>query len=125
LAFFVSAQSVNLAQSGRFDLRAFLMMRKVKALQISLIISISFFILVLPTYHHYYILVEADLFPTDLSIENPDQEVLLVDPDDNAGMFVSCVFSMVLTPEPAVFKQLQGFSFQISSFDQRTFVLRC
>jgi hypothetical protein len=101
------------------------MIRRVKVIQISLILSFSFFLLVLPAYHQYCTLVEADLFPNDLSIESPDQEVLLVDREDNAGMFVSRVFSRVLPPGPTVIKQLQCSFFQISSFNQRTFALRC
>jgi len=101
------------------------MIRRVKVIQISLILSISFFILVLPAYHRYCTLLEADLFPIDLSIENPDREVLLVDREDNAGMFVSCVFSIVLLPVATVLNQLSSFSFQISSFGQRGSILRC
>ena len=99
---------------------------KIKAAQISLILAILFGILMLPIYFQYCSLVEVDLFSTDLSIENPDQEVLPVDREGDAGMSVLYLFSIVLPPGPGVFKQLQSYSFQISSsFDQRTFLLRC
>ena len=101
------------------------MIRRVKVTQISLILAISFFIVVLPVYNHYRTLVEADLFPIDLSIENPDQEVLLVDREDNGGMFVSWVFPIVLLPIATLLNSLSISSFQVSSFDQIGSILRC
>ncbi len=100
------------------------MMGTVKAIQISLILAISLSILVVPVYLHYCRLVEADLFSIDLNIENPDHEVLLVNQEGDAGMSVSCVFSVVF-PGATVVNQFQSFPFQILPFDQRTSILRC
>ena len=100
------------------------MIRRVKVTQISLILAISF-IVVLPVYNHYRTLVEADLFPIDLSIENPDQEVVLIDREDNDGMFVSCVFPIALLPMATLLNYLSSSSFQDSSFDQIRSILRC
>ena len=100
------------------------MTRKVKAIQISLILAISFSILVVSVYLHYCRLVDADLFSIDLNIENPDQEVLLLDQEGDTGISVSCVFSVVL-PGATVLNQLQSCSFQMLPFDQRTSILRC
>ncbi len=101
------------------------MMRRVKGVHISLILVISFFILMLPVYFNYTSLVEADLFSTDLNFENLDQDVLTDLQQTELKISLSCVLSVVLPPGATLLNQLESFSFQIPSFDQMISILRC
>ena len=100
-------------------------MRRVKVVQIPSILLISFLILVLPIYHHYCALVGADLFPTDVSIESPDEEALLVDREDNGRMSASGALFAVFPSVRSVSNHSPSDSFQTSSFGQARFILRC
>ncbi len=101
------------------------MMRRVKVIQISLILAISFCILVLPVHFSYISLAGVDLSSTDLSIEKSDQDILINPKRAKLEMFISFGFSVALPLGATLLNQLQSFSFQIPSFDQRTPVLRC
>ncbi len=101
------------------------MIRGIKVVQISLILAISFLIAILPVHQHYCTLADADLFPTDLSIENPDQEDLWIDRQENTGMFASYVLSIVLPSVDSALNPFPSFFFQAPSFSQRRFILRC
>jgi hypothetical protein len=63
--------------------------------KISLAIAISFFISLSPAYFHYCNLTEADLFSTDLSFENPDQENPLVDQQKGSRVSVLSVSAIL------------------------------
>jgi hypothetical protein len=82
---------------------------KVKAIQISLILSIFFSILVLPIYFHYCSLVEADLFSTDLSFENPDRQNELSDYENKLRVFGPSAFSIIFLPRTNLLQQSSHF----------------
>ncbi len=100
-------------------------MRRVKAVQIYLVFSISFLVLALPVYPACAGFEETDLFPTDLIIENGDPEALIELQQAELKLYLSCVFSVVLPSGLALLSPFQSFSVQIPAFDQRTFILRC
>jgi hypothetical protein len=47
---------------------------KIRFIQISLVITISIFVLLFPAYLRFTNLAETNLFSTDLSLENADQQ---------------------------------------------------
>jgi len=98
---------------------------KLKAIQISLILSIFFSIFVLPIYFHYCSLVEADLFSTDLSFENPDQEEGLPDNEKELKVFGPTTFSIMFLSGPNLYEQSCHLFPRSLSLRQKTFVLRC
>ena len=90
-----------------------------------LVIVTALFILLFPAYLRCSNLAEVDLFSTDLSFENPDQDDQLFDQQDGSRAFVLSGASVILLPGANLFGQLPHFSFQTASLDQKTFVLRC
>jgi hypothetical protein len=102
-----------------------MVMRRFKPILNSLIVVISFCILVLPVDLGCCSFVEVTLWSSDLNIENPDEEVLKDLRQAEFNIFVSCAFSIVLPPGTTWFKELQNSSPQIASFDQMISILRC
>ncbi len=96
-----------------------------RSIQIFLIIGISSFILLFPAYLRYTNLSEINLFPTDLSFENPDQ-----DDDVNSSQHESDGFSTGIDPIPSfpetnLLRQPDLFSHKIASTYQSNSILRC
>jgi hypothetical protein len=89
------------------------------------VIVITLFILLFPAYLRCSNLAEANLFSTDLSFENPDQDDQFVDQQNESKAFALSVFPIICLPGINLSKQLPRFSFQTASFDQKLFVLRC
>ena len=98
-------------------------MRKI-AVQVFLVIVISFFLLLFPACLRYANSCEADLFPTDLNLENLDQDdlmdVQLHDPD---AYLLSAFF--VLSSQETVFFEHASYRFSQPPSGQDTCILRC
>ena len=91
-----------------------------------LIIVISSFILVFPAYLRCSNLKEVNLFPTDLSFENPDQDGQFIDQQQNeSNGYLLDAFSILFLQGTNTFKQAHTFLFFTSFVDQISFNLRC
>jgi len=93
--------------------------------QIFFVILITLSISLLSAYLDYYDLAEADFLSWNIRFENPDQESLLIDQKIEFKVFISGVFSLIFHEVLDLSEQLPRFSFTRSSFDQKTFTLRC
>jgi len=94
-------------------------------IQVFLVALIFFFISVSSVCLHYSSLAGVNLFPTDLSFENGDQEELAIRQEEEATVFVSNVSPNMFLLKTGYIEQILPFSFLSSSLDQKTFVLRC
>ena len=99
---------------------------KRKPVRIFLIIVISFSIpLLFSAYFLYYNLAEADFLSSDLVIENPDQEHILLGEQNESKAFISSAFPIIFPQEIILFEQSHHFPSIICSRDEKTFILRC
>jgi len=90
-----------------------------------LVIVTALFILLFPAYLRCSNLAEVDLFSTDLSFENPDQDDQLFDQQDGSRAFVLSGISITFLPGVNLFGQLPRFSFHTASLCEKTLILRC
>ena len=99
------------------------MNRMQKGIQILLIMVISFFMLLFPSYLHYNYVVDADFTSSDPIFQNLDDDHLLVERQDEFVVFESCDFSNI---RGAFFlESLACLSFQTSALNRDTIVYRC
>jgi len=96
-----------------------------KSTQIILIIAISLAIPVTSAYVSYYTVVSADFLSSNLGFEAFDQEYLAAANQSQLKIFDSSGFFKRLQPAIYPFGRPSYLSFQISSLDQKTLVLRC
>ena len=93
--------------------------------QIVLAILITLSISLLSAYLDYYDLAEADFLSWNMRFENPNQENLLLDQQIEFKAFISSVLSLIFHEVIDLSEQLPRLTFTGSSFDQKTFILRC
>lgn len=98
---------------------------KAKLSQIFVALTISLLIFLFPAYLRFADLADDDLFSSDLSFENPDEDNPLIDQHKGSKVFVSATFFDISFLEINTFEYIPRFSFLIDPFDQRPFVLRC
>ena len=98
---------------------------KTRPTQVFLVILITLSISLLSAYLDYYDLAEADFLSWNISFENPDQENLLIDQRIEFKAFISSVLSLIFHEVIDLSEQLPRLTFTGSSFDQKTFILRC
>jgi hypothetical protein len=89
-----------------------------------LTVLISVFVLVFPAFDYCSDLMDTDLFSTDLSFENLDQD------DSSKGIhnsnpFLLSIFSISFLPQSNLSEKLSRCFYQLPSVDQETPVLRC
>jgi len=98
---------------------------KVKPSRIFVALVISVFVFLFPAYVRFADLADDDLFPSDLSFENPDDDNPLIDEYKELKVFVSEIFFDIFYLEINTFEHIPSFSFLIDPFDQKPFVLLC
>jgi hypothetical protein len=96
-----------------------------RSIQSLLVVAISFFTLVCPTYLRYTNLSEFTPFFTDLNFENPDQDDQPQDQHHGSDIFSLNVFYALSLPGINLFKQLCNFFPPVPSLDPKTSILRC
>ena len=98
---------------------------KPKVSRIFIALTISLLIFLFPAYLRFADLADDDLFSSDLSFENPDEDNPLINQDKELKVFVSATFFDIFFVEINTFERIPCFSFLIDPFDQKPFVLRC
>ena len=98
---------------------------KAKLSRIFITLTISLLIFLFPAYLRFADLADDDLFSSDLSFENPDDDNPLIDQDKELKVFVSATLFDILFLEINTFEHIPCFSFLIDPFDPKPFVLRC
>jgi hypothetical protein len=99
---------------------------RTRLIQAFLVIAISSFILIFPAYLRCSNLAEVNLFSTDLSFENSDQDDQLLDQhQDESKALVVSAFSIIFLPGTNPFEQIPRFFLLTSFLDQTTLILRC
>ena len=94
--------------------------------QMFYVIVIFLSVLLLPAYLWCSELAEADLFSTDLSFDNPDQDdQSFVGHQNHLETFVSSVFFIMFLSGADPFEQALNSSPRLPSLDQKTCILRC
>ena len=101
------------------------MKRRLKKIQIFLVIAISLSILVSSTYCQYYTLAAADFLSPDLNFETYDQEILLAACQSELKSFGSSGFSTGFLLVAQLFGQSFHSLSQVLSLDQKALILRC
>lgn len=101
------------------------MNRRLKEIQIFLVIAISLSILVSSIYSQYYTLASADFLSPDLNFETYDQEILLAASQGELKSFGSSGFSNGFLLVAHLLRQPFLFSPQVLSLDQKALILRC
>ncbi len=98
---------------------------KKRSIQNFLVVVTSLFVLTFPTYNLFSSFSQTDLFPTDLSFENPDQDYQFNDQKDESDTFllndliIRCVLDVTL------FEQTYHLSSPVHSLDRKACILRC
>lgn len=99
---------------------------KIRLKKIQIYLAIAIFLNILfPAFINYYDLTQASFFLSILIFENPDQETASGDYLYRSIVFETNSFPMIFPPVANLFDPLSNSSFQISSPDQETFLLRC
>ena len=93
--------------------------------QIVLVVFITLSMSLLLAYRDYCDLAEADFLSCNMRFENPDQENLLADQQIESKVFISSGFSLVIHGIIDLSRHLPRLTFERSSFDQKTSILRC
>lgn len=101
------------------------MKKRLKRIQVFLVIVISFFVLGFTAYFHYCNLAGVDFHSPDLSFENPDQDNLLIDHLNELKIFGSNGLSDVFLLTRNILEQLPLIGFEKPSLEQNTVTLRC
>ena len=101
------------------------MKKRLKKIQIFLVIAISLSILMSSTYCQYYTLAAADFLSSDLNFETYDQEILLAAYQSELKSFGSSGFSNGFLLTPHLLGQSLRFFSQLLSLDQKILILRC
>ncbi len=96
-----------------------------KTIQIILVIAISFATPVSSAYISYYTVASADFLSPNLSFEAFDQEYLSAANQSELKVSPSVGFFSGFHLASYLFGLPSHLSFQISSLDQKTLVLRC
>jgi hypothetical protein len=101
------------------------MKKRLKIIQIFLVIPISLFILALPAYLRCTNLSATKFASSDLGFENPDQENGLPDNENELKVFRPAAFFTIFLLGTNLSEQSSHFFSQTLSLCQKTFVLRC
>jgi len=101
------------------------MRSKYRRIRIFLVLILSLSIPLCFTFIDYYSLSEADFLSTQLKLEARDQIDLLIGLQEKSKAFGLTGFSHSFLLHNNNFRHLLVFSFQTSSLDLITFVLRC
>ena len=94
-------------------------------IQIFLVIAVSAFILVSPTYLRSPNLEGVRLLSADLSVENLDQNDIFSYHSGQVKAFLSTTFTTKLLPEAILFGQTSRFLLLASFPDHNASILRC
>ena len=98
---------------------------KVKLPRILIALTISFLVFLFPAYLRFADLADDDLFSSDLSFENPDDDNRLIGEHKELKVFASTTFIDKLFLEINTFEHIACFPFSIDPFDPKPLVLRC
>ena len=100
---------------------------KKRPIQIFLAILISSYMFAFPAYFRFSALSDIDLFCTDISFENldQDQDDQLSAQQHESDAFSSNTLLTSFLPGANFFEQFSYCFFQVALFDQRAHILRC
>ena len=98
---------------------------KVKLSRVFVALMISVLVFLFPAYVRFADLADDDLFPSDLSFENPDDNNPLIDEHKELKVFVSATSFDIFFLEINTFEHIPCFFLLIDPFDRKTFVLLC
>jgi len=99
---------------------------KVKLSRVFVALIISLLVFLFPAYLRFTDLADDDLFPSDLSFENPDDDNPLIAEHKILKAFISSASSFdIFFLELNTFEHSPCFSLLIDPFDRKTFVLLC
>ncbi len=101
------------------------MMRRLGEVYVFLILVVSFFVLGFPACFHSWISAETDVYSTDLSFENPDEDPLPTDPPHELKIPATHGWIHVFFLNATVSEQLAVTPFEEPSLDEKTPTLRC
>ena len=101
------------------------MKKRLKRIQIFLIIAICFFILAFPAYLRCTKLSQTKFVSSDLSFENPDQEEGLPDNEKELKVFGPTAFFTLFLLGTNLFELSSHLFSQSVSLRQKTLFLRC
>ncbi len=98
---------------------------KPKLSQVFVALTISLFIFLLPPYLRFADLADDHLPFSDLSFENPDDDIPLIGEHKQPKLLASSTFFHISSPQISIFGHIPHLSFLIDPFDPKTPVLRC
>ncbi len=101
------------------------MERRLRRIQIFLVIAISLLFLSLPTYLYCANLSQTKSVSSDLTFENQDQEEGLVDNEKELQVYGSSALLIMFDLGTNLFGQSFHLFSKTLSLDQKPFVLRC
>jgi len=90
-----------------------------------LVIAISCFIVIFPTYLRFSNLTEIKLFSTDLIFDDSGDVDQFEGKRHELGAFLSCVLSVIFHPGANLIEPFRFFPFQSTSYSQGELILRC
>jgi hypothetical protein len=101
------------------------MKKRLRRIQIFLVIAISLLFLALPTYLYCTNLSQTKSVSSDLTFENQDQEEGLADNEKELQVYGSSALLIIFDLGTNLFEQSFHLFSQTLSLDQKPFVLRC
>jgi hypothetical protein len=101
------------------------MKRRVKKIEVFLVIFISFFVLGCAAYFYYCNRVGSNFPSGDLSFDNPDQDRLLIDHVNELKISGTEGLSGAFRLRSALFERLSLIAFKTSSLAQENVTLLC
>jgi hypothetical protein len=101
------------------------MRKRLKGIQIFLVIAIPLFILAFPGHLRYTGLSQAKFISSDLTVENPDQEEKLPDNEKELKAYRPSILLMIFLLGISLFEQSSYLFPRSLSLLQKTPILRC
>ena len=98
---------------------------KRRSIQNSLIIAISFFILIFPAYLLFSRFSQMGLISADLNFENPDKDYQFNDQKCESDSFLLGAFPIKSLSGVSFFEQSYNLFSPVPSLDQKACILRC
>jgi len=98
---------------------------KIRLIQISLVITISISVFLFPAYLRFANLAETNLFSTDLSLENADQQEQFDHGKHESNSYLFSVFLIKFVPGVHGFDPFCHLFSLPHPLDQKAFILRC
>ncbi len=101
------------------------MKRRHKEIEVYFLIVISFVVLGCPAHFYYWNLPDTDFPSSDLSFENPDHDLPLLNHMNELRISESSGLSDTFLLKNILLERLSLIAFQTSSFAQEDVTLRC